>query len=78
MPMVVEITRLVLGLMIAVFHRPLANFVMERERSLVVLFRSRGLAFPPLPRSELVHDVYFAGGIFIAVIELARIWALVR
>ncbi len=78
MPMVVEITRLVLGLLIALFHRPLADFVMEQERSLVVLFRSRGLALPPLPRTELVHDVYFAGGIFIALIELARIWSMVR
>ena len=40
--MVVEITRLLLGVLIAIFHRPLANLIMQQERALDSYFRRRG------------------------------------
>jgi hypothetical protein len=73
-----EITRLVIGLMIAFFHRPIADFVVQQETSLIVLFRQRGLMFPSLPRTELVRNVYFATGILIALFEIGRIWYLLQ
>lgn len=72
--MVVEITRLLLGLMIALFHRPIADYILEQERSLVILFRQRGVAFPATPSTETVRTVYFFIGIFVAVFEIVRIW----
>ena len=74
--MPVEVTRLLLGLMVAFFHRPIADFMLDQETSLVVLFRQRGLALPSLPRRETVRNVYFAVGILMALFELARIWVL--
>ncbi len=72
--MVVEVTRLMLGLMIALFHRPIADYILEQERSLVILFRQRGVAFPATPSTETVRTVYFFMGIFVAVFEMVRIW----
>jgi len=73
-----EITRLVIGLAIAFFHRPIADFMLEQETSLVVLFRQRGLMVPSVPRRSTVHTLYFLTGIGIALFEVARIWLLVR
>ncbi len=72
--MVVEVTRLMLGLMIALFHRPIADYILEQERSLVILFRQRGVAFPATPSTETVRTVYVFIGIFVAVFEIVRIW----
>src|SRR6516225_1449267 len=44
--MAIEIARLALGLLIAAFHRPIADFILDRERSLVLTFRQRGMAVP--------------------------------
>lgn len=78
MDMGMEITRLVIGLAIAFFHRPIADFMLEQETSLVVLFRQRGLMVPPVPRRSTVHTLYFFTGIGIALFEVARIWLLAR
>jgi hypothetical protein len=76
--MFVEITRLLLGLLIALFHRPIADYILEHERSLVIMFRQRGLAFPATPSTETVRTVYFFIGIFVAVFEIVRIWVTVH
>jgi len=76
--MSVEITRLLLGLLIALFHRPIADYILEHERSLVIMFRQRGLAFPATPSTETVRNVYFFIGIFVAVFEIVRIWVTVH
>ena len=47
--MLIEITRLLLGLTMAALHKPIADFVLERERNLVVLLRQRGLMVPAAP-----------------------------
>jgi len=69
---------LVIGLAIAFFHRPIANFMIEQEASLVVLFRQRGVVLPSIPRRETVHTLYFLTGIVMALLEVARIWFLAR
>ncbi|HZR32564.1 MAG TPA: hypothetical protein VFA76_12025 [Terriglobales bacterium] len=74
--MPVEVTRLVLGLMVAFFHRPIADFMLDQETSLVVMFRQRGVALPTLPGKDTVRNVYFAVGIGMATFELVRIWVL--
>ena len=76
--MSVEITRLFLGLLIALFHKPIADYILEHERSLVILFRQRGLAVPATPSTETVRTVYFFIGIFVALFEIARIWITVH
>lgn len=73
-----EITRLVIGLGIAFFHRPIADFMLEQEASLVVLFRQRGVVLPSVPRRSTVHTLYFLTGIGIALLEVIRVWLLLR
>jgi len=73
--MISEFIRLLLGFAIAAFHRPIADFIMERERVLVIAFRERGIPAPMLT-TESARTVYFALGIFIVLLEMARIWAL--
>lgn len=72
--MIIEITRLLLGVAIAVFHRPLANMVMQHERALDGYFRSRGVRLPAPPSDATAQNLYFIIGIFISLIEAGRIW----
>jgi hypothetical protein len=74
MEMVLEITRLLLGVVIAVFHRPLASMIMQHERALDGFFRSRGIQLPAPPSDATAQNMYFIIGIFIALIEAGRIW----
>lgn len=73
-----EITRLARGLLIALFHRALADFMLRQERVLVVMFRQRGVPCPAAPTTETMRNVYFGIGIFLAMYELVRIWALLH
>jgi hypothetical protein len=76
--MVVEITRLVLGVLIAVFHRPLAIKIMQQERVLDGYFRRRGVYLPAPPSDTTAQNLYFIIGIFICLFEAGRIWLGVR
>jgi hypothetical protein len=76
--MLVEITRLLLGLLIAYFHRPIADFVLVQERALVVAFRQRGVPVPAPPTTETARNIYFLIGIFLAMLEICRIWVLLH
>ena len=72
--MIVEIARLLMGVLIAVFHRPLASMIMQQERALDGYFRSRGVQLPAPPSDSTAQNLYFSIGIFICLIEAGRIW----
>ncbi len=76
--MFLEFTKLALGLALMLFHRPIADYVMERERELVVLVRQRGIPLPAALSTETARNVYFGLGAFVALFEVARIWMLLR
>lgn len=76
--MLVEITRLMLGLLIAFFHRPVADFMLQQERQLVIMFRQRGVPYPATPTTETTRNVYFGIGIALAMYELIRIWTMLH
>lgn len=76
--MLVEITRLMLGLLIAFFHRPVADFMLHQERQLVIMFRQRGVPYPATPTTETTRNVYFGIGIALAMYEMIRIWILLH
>lgn len=73
-----ELTRLMLGLLIACFHRPISDFVLVQERALVIAFRQRGVPLPAAPTTETGRTVYFSLGIFLALFEICRIWMLLH
>jgi len=69
---------LALGLGIALFHRPIGDFMLERERALDFLFRSRGVHLPPPPTQSTTRDIYFTVGILLSLIALARLWLVIH
>ena len=76
--MLAEISRLILGLLIALFHRPFADFMLRQERVLVVMFRQRGVPYPATPTTETTRNFYFGIGILLAMYELVRIWMMLH
>ncbi len=69
-----ELLRLLLGVAIAVFHRPLAGRIMEQERALDAYFRDRGIYLPAPLSDGAAQSLYFLIGIFVALFEAAKIW----
>ena len=74
--MPLEIARLLLGLMIMACHRHIADFILERERSLVLNMRQRGLPLPAVMSAATARNLYFGVGIFVVLVELLRIYQL--
>ena len=74
--MPLEIARLLLGLLVAAFHRRIADFITKRERSLVLTFRQRGMPLPAALSTETARNLYFGIGIFIVLVELLRIYQM--
>lgn len=72
--MLVEITRLLLGVLIALFHRPIAIKMMQQERAIDTYFRQRGIRLPAPPNDTTAENLYFFIGILICLVEVGRIW----
>ncbi len=73
-----EWLRLIVGLAVVAFHRPIADFIMEQERALVIAFRQRGVPVPGVPTTATGRNIYFWLGVCIVFIELIRIWGLLH
>ena len=76
MAMAADFARLVLGLIVAAFHRPIANFIMDREHALVGFFHRHGVHFPDPPSEATLHNIYFSLGLFISLFSIVRIWTM--
>ena len=76
--MPLEFLKLAIGLCIALFHRQIADYVIEQERVLVVLLRQKGLMLPPVLTRNTAYNIYFSVGMFTAAYEIVRIWYLLR
>jgi hypothetical protein len=72
--MIADFARLVLGLIVALFHRPIAHFILDREHALDGFFRRHGVHFPEPPSEATMHNIYFGLGLFISLFSMARIW----
>jgi hypothetical protein len=70
----INLSRLLLGLMVAWFHRPIADFILTREHALDSFFRSRGVHLPSPPSQATAQNLYFGLGIFISLFSIASIW----
>lgn len=75
--MLEEFLKLGCGILLAWFHRPIADFILEQDYALAALLHTKGLRTPALPRRSTAHTIYFLLGIFVAVLEMWRIWVLV-
>jgi hypothetical protein len=75
--MVVELARLGLGLAMLIFYRCIAEFVLVRERALVVLFRQRGVLLPLLTE-RTTENIYFGLALFVCLFQFVRIWTILH
>jgi hypothetical protein len=69
-----EIAGLLLGILIAVFHRPIAIRMMREERVLDSYFRQRGIFFLAPLSDSTAANLYFLIGIILCLAESATIW----
>lgn len=74
--MLTEWLRLALGLIIIVFHRPIADWILIREHQLADQLNRRGWRLPTFPNTETAHTVYFCFGAVLCVFALTRIYFL--
>jgi hypothetical protein len=72
--MAIELTRLAVGLLLLIFHRPIADCMLRQERALALLLRQRGVSLPGTLQAETAHNIYFLIGAFVVLFQLARIW----
>jgi len=74
--MLPEWFRLVLGLLIIMFHRQIADWILVREQEIATLLSRRGWDVPTFPTPQSAHTLYFCFGAFVCVFALLRIWIL--
>jgi hypothetical protein len=72
--MIMDFTRVLLGLAITLFHVQLADFLRKQDRALAVAFRERGVPLPDALPKQAAHNLFFLFGVAIALFSLARIW----
>jgi hypothetical protein len=72
--MPLEIARLLVGLLMMACHRRIADFILDRERSLVLAFRQRGVPLPAALGTETARNLYFCIGMFVVFVELLRLY----
>ena len=76
--MLMEFSRVLLGLTIALFHAQLADFLGEQDRALAAVFRQRGVPIPGALPKSVSHTLFYVLGIGVALTSLARIWLALR
>ena len=72
--MIMELSRLLVGLLVVVFHRPIARWILRCEESVVHMMAAKGWHVPSFPSEKTVNDVYFCLGVFICCFSVARIF----
>ena len=73
--MLLEFTRMAMGLFIAVFHCRIADFIFQYEEMFATTARQRGLPLPMPPKAETLRTIYFLIGVLVVLLELGRVWA---
>ena len=71
--MLLEFSRLLAGVLILLFHQRIADFMQAQERSVMLVFRQRGVNLPDLA-ANTARNVYFCLGLFICCYQMFRIW----
>ena len=72
--MVMEFSRVFLGLTIALFHTRVADFLRKQDRELAAVFQRHGVPIPGALPKEAAHSLFFVLGIGVALLSLTRIW----
>ncbi len=70
--MLLEFTRVLLGLAIALFHAQLADFLRKQDRALGAAFRERGVQIPGACRNKRPITCFSVFGVLIALLQPRR------
>ena len=73
--MLLDVARLVIGITLMAFHRPVADFFTELDHSFTALLHTRGLRLPSPPRPSTLHTLYFCLGMLVCVCSMFRIYS---
>ena len=65
-----------MGLTLAAFHRPVADFIVEQDRTLTAMVRRGGLNLPNGFSAETSRNLFFILGILVALAQMARIYTV--
>jgi len=76
--MTLEFARLVLGLLISLFHVQLADFLREQDLAIASVLRQRGVPIPGALPQQAGRDLFFVLGILVSLLSLFRIWTTLR
>ncbi len=72
--MLLELARLLGGLLLAAFHRPVSDFILEQDRGFAALARRGGIPVPTPLTVETSRTLFFAMGILVALFQMGRIY----
>lgn len=72
--MIIEFSRIVFGLAMLCFHKPIAEFMHIREQELTAYLVRRGVQLPTFPSISVTRDVYFCIGVVAVVLSIAQLW----
>jgi hypothetical protein len=72
--MITELARLAIGLLLLIFHRQVASWILKREERLAQVMAAKGWHVPSFPSEKTIHDVYFILAVFICCFSLAQLW----
>ncbi len=72
--MQIELLRLLMGLLLAGFHRPVSDFILEQEHAFTGMARRGGIRLPAPLSVETSRTVFFSLGILVALLQIARIY----
>ncbi len=75
MRMLIELARLLVGVVLMAFHRPIADYFVDLDHVLTSALRSQGFRLPTPPPQSTMHTVYFCLGIFVSIFSLAQIYS---
>lgn len=72
--MQIELLRLLMGLALAGFHRPVSDFILEQEHAFTAMARRGGIRLPAPFSIETSRTLFFTLGIMVALLQIARIY----
>ena len=71
--MIIELARILLGVALVCFHRPIAQFMHAREQELNSYLGRRGVRVPSYSAGTMT-DAYFCLGVVALLMAVARLW----
>jgi hypothetical protein len=72
--MIIEVSRILLGVALVCFHRPIAAFMHAREQELTGFLRQRGVNVPAFRNVDTITDAYFCLGVAAFLLAVGSLW----